>query len=247
MQGISDPTKTEDNNHQCDASSDERKVSCEKKKRKRVPKRHVRLLEVGAINRELLDAAAKTRRKKKNKNSGETNSEEVEELVYRLNVRAIDLRSTQEGIEEADFLKLPLCDPDPCKRYDAIVCSMVINCVTTPEDRGLMLALLFHQLRPGGLLLLTLPRLCLSQSRYMTQALFSSMLSEGVGFKIEKSRQSPKLQFYILQRPETSDSTGPQRRLSSKYTKKQVVNKGKKYRNEFACVLNEDTVNGLLN
>ena len=77
-------------------------------RKNKVPKRNVRLLEVGAINRELLDASTRTRKRKIN----ETN-ETAEERVYRLDVRAIDLRCSQPGIEEADFLQLPLVDADP--------------------------------------------------------------------------------------------------------------------------------------
>ena len=82
-----------------------RKNETKKKKQRTVPttrKRPVRLMEVGAINTELLDAAAQN-----------------EKLV----VRAIDLHSMHEGIETADFLSVPLSSP----KLDVIVCSMVIN------------------------------------------------------------------------------------------------------------------------
>ena len=121
---------------------------------------------------------------------------------YRLDVRAIDLHSSHEGIEEADFLTFPLCHTDPSQRYDAVVCSMVINCVPTPEKRGNMLAGLYHQLRPGGLCFLTLPKLCLTQSPYMTPDRFQSLLSAGgVGFEVEETKESPKVSFFILRRP----------------------------------------------
>ena len=223
---------------------DEKKSeSCRKKKK--ATKRNVRLLEVGAINRELLDAAARTRKRKVG--DGETTSS-VEERVYRLDVRAIDLRSSQPGIEEADFLTMPLVDADPCQRYDAIVCSMVINCVPSAPDRGRMLALLYHQLRPGGLCFLTLPRLCLNQSRYITMDLFKEMLTDGVGFELVRDRESPKVAFFVLKRPDEDIGTDKSRsrRLNVKFTKKPTINKAKKYRNEFGVVLNEDEVNGKL-
>ncbi len=209
------------------------------RKKHKVPKRNVRLLEVGAINRELLDASTKTRKRKIDKTN-----ETAEERVYRLDVRAIDLRSSQPGIEEADFLQMPLVDADPNQRYDAIVCSMVINCVPNAPDRGRMLALLYHQLRPGGLCFLTLPRLCLNQSRYVTTDLFRSMLTDGVGFELVKERESPKVAFFVLKRP---DEAVKWRRLDSQFTKKPVViNKAKKFRNEFGVVLDEEEVNGKL-
>ena len=210
-------------------------------RKNKVPKRNVRLLEVGAINRELLDASTKTRKRKIDKTD-----ETAEERVYRLDVRAIDLRCSQPGIEEADFLQLPLVDADPNQRYDAIVCSMVINCVPNAPDRGRMLALLYHQLRPGGLCFLTLPRLCLTQSRYVTTDLFRSMLTDGVGFELVKERESPKVAFFVLKRPDEAVGTAKRRRLDSQFTKKTVVNKAKKFRNEFGVVLDEEEVNGKL-
>ena len=249
LQGInvSAPAAADDDN---DNTSDGRdKQSTSRKKRKKIPKRNVRLLEVGAINRELLDAAARTRRIKKSSDgiTGDTDAsgEIEEESVYRLEVRAIDLRSSQPGIEEADFLQLPLVDADLHQRYDVVVCSMVLNCVTTPEDRGRMLTLLLHQLRPGGLCFLTLPRLCLSQSRYTTPELFRSMLLDGVGFQIVQQKESPKVSFFVLQRPINDDRQRRRRRLDSDWTKKSVRNRAKKFRNDFAYILNEDEINGI--
>jgi len=211
------------------------------KKGRKSPRRNLKLLEVGAINRELLDAASKTRPRKSG-NKDVCVSEEVP--VYRLDVRSIDLRSSQPGIEEADFLQLPILR-DSSSRYDAIVCSMVINCVTTPEDRGRMLASLFHHLRPGGLCFLTLPRLCLTQSARTSPEHFRLMLTEGVGFEVERCRESPKVQFYVLERPVADLDVQRNRVLDSRFTKITIINRGKKYRNEFCCVLDEKQVNGV--
>ncbi|GMI26054.1 hypothetical protein TeGR_g7566, partial [Tetraparma gracilis] len=82
------------------------------------PRRNLRLLEVGAINTQLLDAASKP--------------------GMRLSVRALYLRSTDPRIEAADFSALPV--PEPPK-HDALVCSMVLNCVPTAPERGRMLLL----------------------------------------------------------------------------------------------------------
>ncbi|KAL7578422.1 hypothetical protein ACA910_012817 [Epithemia clementina (nom. ined.)] len=86
------------------------------KERPRKRRRPTRILEVGAINTELLDAAEKPRNN--------------------LNVRALDLHSMNPNrIEENDFLKIPV----PANLYDVVVCSMVLNSVTTAEKRGEML------------------------------------------------------------------------------------------------------------
>lgn len=104
------------------------------------PRRETRCLEVGAINTEMLDASERTWT---DEDTG------VEKRKYKLQVRAIDINSMHTGrIEEADFLKIPV--PNPEERFDCVVCSMVLNCVTTPEHRGDMVARLFHFLNPNG-------------------------------------------------------------------------------------------------
>lgn len=189
--------------------------------------RKVRLLEVGAINTVLLHAAEKHYHK------------------Y-LSVRAIDLRSSHEQIEEIDFFQLAYLHEDPNERYDAIVCSMVLNCVTTPEERGKMLWLLKNHLRPGGILFLTIPLLCLTQSPYMTKELFMELLagSQGIGFEFVEKKESPKIAFFILRRPPLTPSSRrndlcvkAEDKFNPRWKKMVKVRHGKKYRNPFAVVL----------
>ena len=202
-------------------------------------RRQTKLLEVGAINTELLDTAKQTKRVQHKNNKEEITFHDAPK--YKITVQAIDLKSSQSGIEEADFNVLPLKHSDPAQRYDVIVCSMVINCVTTPEQRGLMLTRLYHQLCPGGLCFFTLPRLCLMQSPYTSQSHFENLLQDGVGFEIEETKNSPKVAFYVLKRPR-DDNT--KEKLNSKWTKVNEINRGKKFRNTFAVILNEDQVIG---
>ena len=207
----------------------------EESNKKKKSRRTTRILEVGAINKELLNAAKETM-------SGDGSSASTNK--YRLHVRAIDLHSSHEGIEEADFLTFPLLHKDPAERYDVVVCSMVINCVPTPEQRGTMLARLFHQLRPGGLLFLTLPKLCLTQSPFTSPQHFMNLLThDGVGFEIQETKESPKVSFFILQRPLAS--TSRETEFNPKWTSATRIHKGKKYRNTFAVILNQDEVNGI--
>eukprot|EP00978_Attheya_sp_CCMP212_P023516 scaffold72280_cov54-Attheya_sp.AAC.5 len=232
------------------------------KKEKR-ERRNVHLLEVGAINTELVDAARRTKRvilKNTAPTKGtESNSHDVEKRdksepshevyeerpVYHLDVRAIDLRSCHELIEETDFLTMPLIDCVPERRYDVIVCSMVLNCVPTPQGRGKMLALLYHQLRPGGICCLTIPRLCLNQSKYLTQKTFNDLLETGVGFHIQETKESPKVAFFVLQRPSKNEGTeNPKHKNAKRWKNLSVVNNGKKFRNTFAIILNDEEVNG---
>ncbi|KAI2502472.1 Pfam:DUF3321 [Fragilaria crotonensis] len=190
-------------------------------------RRVLQLLEVGAINTELLDAAKKTR----------LLEDGTEVSKYRLCTRAIDLRASQDGIEEADFLTLPL------NNYDVVVCSMVINCVPRPDQRGLMLARLYHQLLPGGLCFLTLPRLCLNQSPHMSLERFKQLLTEtGVGFQLEELKESPKVAFFVLRRPIHDDASSND--FDSQWATSKVINRGKKFRNAFDVTLKADEVDG---
>ena len=68
------------------------------------PSKRPRLLEIGAINTELVNSKG-------------------------LDVRAIDLLSSDPKIEQRDFFTLSVED----RRYDVIVASMVINCIPTPQ------------------------------------------------------------------------------------------------------------------
>ena len=148
-----------------------------------------------------------------------------------------ELINEKERIEEADFLEFPLDNrSDPSKRYDVIVCSMVLNCVTTPIDRGKMLALLYHQLRPGGLCFFTIPKFCVTKSAFLTHGLFKKMLGQdGVGFTVKSSKESPRIAFFILERP----MVDKERRLDPIFTKEKIRNKGKKFPNQFSVVLKE--------
>ena len=223
--------------------------------------RPVNVLEVGAINSELVDAPKKTRRlvmmKKgedlSNNCSSDERNDNQKDLIYKLHVRAIDLQSSNPQIEEQDFLSLP--PPSLEGNFDVIVCSMVLNCVTTARNRGKMLSLLFRQLHPGGLCFLTIPKLCLDLSPYMTRNIFESILVNALGFIIEKKKDSPKVAFWVLKRPlldhEVSCDTATSKRTLnnlSKYkeqwTKPIIVKKGKKYRNDFSVDLDKSYIIG---
>jgi len=258
-----------------------------KREKKRTTRRTTRILEVGAINTELLDAAGVTvsvrlpvsaaaasssSREGRERNDTKTNehsssspvlsSSQTTTAKKNIHVRAIDIHSMEERIEEADFLKLPIVDTDPEERCDVIVCSMVLNCVTTPVDRGKMLALLYHQLRPGGLCFFTIPKFCLTKSAFLTHNLFKKMLGEnGVGFNVKSTKESPKVAFFILERPiedRNSNSNGNEgkkktksgttytrrRQLDPSFKKAIIRNKGKKFPNQFSVVLRAEHIFG---
>ena len=241
--------------------------SQKKRKEDKTPRRDVQLLEVGAINTQLLDAAARTRMISNTNGTGRSSrggndgfAAPKSERVYRLDVKAIDIRSTDPRILQMDFFELPVPESDPNNQtistihsdhhpfYDVIVNSMVINCVTTAAKRGKMLTLLYQHLRPGGVCFLTLPKLCLIQSKCMSRSYFEEILTKGVGFEIlqEVGRESPKVAFYVLRRPNkvednnTSSSVDMIEQWDDKFAVTKVLHHGKKFRNTFAVTLNKE-------
>lgn len=220
------------------SDNEQQQQKCAQQKKSR---RDVRLLEIGAINTQLLDAAARTRVERvtatdDNKLDDEEkhNTTNKVERVHRLQVKAIDLRSTNLKIEQKDFFDLPISE----QPYDVLVNSMVINCVTTPEQRGRMLTLCYNQLRPGGVCFLTLPKLCLIQSKYITRSYFEEILTKGVGFELDSVKDSPKVAFFVLKKPQSK----PVQVWNEKYAHIKVINKGKKFRNTFAVTLDQTEV-----
>lgn len=192
----------------------------QQRKRQARERRPTRVLEIGAINTELLDAAAEERTSLSQSSRGAN-----------LFVRAIDIHSMHEGrIEEADFLTMPL----PNDPFDVVVCSMVLNCVATPEDRGRMLQKIFSCLRPNGILFLTVPKTCLNLSPYINNQDFEDIL-RAVGFDIqEHTKDSPKIAFFVATR--SMERCSP---VETKWTKQRKRFRGSKYRNRFSVVLPE--------
>mmetsp|Transcript_564 Transcript_564/g.926 ORF Transcript_564/g.926 Transcript_564/m.926 type:complete len:362 (-) Transcript_564:66-1151(-) len=225
-------------------------------------RRTVKLLEIGAINTELLDAASKYERLLGGKTVGAHRSNTLHASKYNdkrshdkieppLSVRAIDINSMDERIEERDFLQII-----PDQSHDVVVCSMVLNCVPNPIDRGKMLRLIYQQLCPGGLCFLTIPKLCINQSKYMEGSQdFEALLVNGVGFELLEKKESPKVAFWVLGRHlDSLDSnvslqqiarTTDSKHVKSKFKMKtwerlELVNKGKSFRNEFGVILSKE-------
>ncbi|GMF54121.1 unnamed protein product [Phytophthora fragariaefolia] len=157
----------------------------------------LRVLEVGAINTQLLSCPW-------------------------LDVRAIDLNSRHERIEQRDFFSLK-----PSGEFQVLVSSMVINCVPGADKRGEMLRLYREHLKEGGLLFLMLPLLCLRHSKFMTYARFTKIL-EAVGFRVRETKDSPKVAFFCLERAETVDE-------KASFPQKLLVSGDK--RNDFSVVI----------
>ena len=177
-----------------------------------------RILEVGAINTEMLEAAKRS--------SSDPNKTTI-------SMRAIDIQSQHPDIEELDFFALP---EKKDTQYDAIVCSMVLNCVPSPEQRGDMLYKLQKHLNSDGLLFLTIPVTCMTLSKYMDRERFRSLLLF-MGYNIVEEKESPKVAFFVLK-----STLGEQCQLQKKKNKFQellTIRRGKKFRNKFGIVLSQ--------
>jgi len=157
-------------------------------------------------------------------------------------VRAIDLHAIHEGIEEADFNRIPVARRED-QRYDVIVCSMVLNCLTTPSQRGEMIARLYHFLRPGGCCFITIPKSCLTLSPYMDRGLFKRVL-EAVGLELVETKESPKVSFYVCQRPSGMQQTNDNKIKPWSESVVAKIREGRKYRNDFCVTLEKDQVMG---
>jgi len=227
----------------CEDSQDSPEVRKEPEVKER---RAVQILEVGAINTELVDAARRTKRIRKKKEhtskgsdeDGVPSSQQYQNIpMFNISVRAIDLRSTFADIEEKDFLQMPVQN-EKKGTYDVIVCSMVLNCVTTPEQRGEMLSLLYKQLRPGGLCFFTIPRLCINQSKFIDRKLFEELLTDALGFVIDSQKETPKVAFWILKRPK--DAAKKMVKWNKKWESTPIIHRAQKFRNLFCVSLKKN-------
>lgn len=118
---------------------------------------------------------------------------------------AIDLRANAPGIQKQDFLTLPV--PHTGGAFQAIVCSMVLNCVTDAADRGRMLLHAWQHLRRHGILLIGLPKRCLLASAFCDTGTWLAAV-RAAGFQLVHCRQTPKLLFFALRRLDAPDPAG---------------------------------------
>lgn len=147
------------------------------------------------------------------------------------NVVKIDLNSQSQQILQQNFMERPL-PADDSERFNMISCSLVLNFVPTPLERGEMLRRLTKFLLPPApncmsSLFFVLPLPCLENSRYIDTTIFESMMSD-LGFKKVFSYQATKLIYYLF------DWEG-MIKSNVKYPKKQCYEGSK--RNNFCIVL----------
>ena len=160
----------------------------------------------------------------------------------------IDLNALHPDILEQDFFDRPLPRSDD-ERFDVISCSLVLNFIADPHDRGKcqrmtsgyltgvpgrMLFLMHEHLRPteSSLLFLVLPSSCIANSRYISSdSLRKLMAAIGFEFVQESWKVGGKLGYWLWRwRPiiATQDM--------ARWEKKVVQTEGSK-RNNFSIVL----------
>ncbi|GAV47239.1 hypothetical protein ZYGR_0H00800 [Zygosaccharomyces rouxii] len=125
----------------------------------------------------------------------------------------IDLESSQPGIQKQDFMQRPL-PKDEGEKFDFVSCSLVLNFVPTPIQRGQMCMRFEHFLRENGYLFVVLPLPCINHSRYMSKNHFTQLM-EFLGYSMVKYHESKKLCYMLLRRTSSKNQEG-----YDKFTKK---------------------------
>ncbi|GMH58642.1 hypothetical protein TrST_g7223 [Triparma strigata] len=132
----------------------------------RPSKRPLKILEIGAINTQLLTYTSKGN----------------------CDTLSIDLNSQSPQIQEANFLS-PTFNP---VQQDVIVCSMVLNCVPNARLRGEMINKINGLLPVGGEVFVVLPLLCLAQSQFINRKSYENIWIK-LGYELKEIRVTPKL------------------------------------------------------
>ncbi|WWC64171.1 uncharacterized protein I303_106779 [Kwoniella dejecticola CBS 10117] len=145
----------------------------------------------------------------------------------------IDLHSQHPDILEEDFFKRTLPNSNE-EAFDIVSCSLVLNFVSTPAERGKMLELIHKQLKnesSNAFLFMVLPLPCLTNSRYVSLASFNELMSV-VGFTLEKEqwKLGGKVGYWLWRKcASEQDSSG-------KWRRKAILEDGPR-RNNFAVIL----------
>ena len=121
-----------------------------------------------------------------------------------IHVSPIDINSQHPLILQQDFFDRPIPIPSPSpspsspasshsqSQFHVISCSLVLNFVDDPHQRGRMLRLMHQHLLPdpSSLVFLVLPLPCVNNSRYLDRERLVTIM-EQVGFKMVRERWKP--------------------------------------------------------
>ena len=138
---------------------------------------------------------------------------------------AIDLNPQTSEVSKSDFLQMK-----SSQNFDVVVLSLVINYEGDGVKRGEMLKKCVQLVKTSGYVFIVLPRPCLSNSRYLTQELFVSMM-DSLGFALLVRHCTRKLSFTMFQKTDTG--------LEKSFPKR-LLRAGDK-RNNFCIVLRNES------
>ncbi|GAA5880456.1 hypothetical protein JCM3774_005199 [Rhodotorula dairenensis] len=147
-----------------------------------------------------------------------------------ISTTSIDLNPQSDSVLRYNFFEFPVPQADADK-YDIVALSLVMNYEGSLVNRGHMLLHAHDYLLPHGYLYLVLPLPCLTNSRYLSHARLTSILTS-TGWTVARQHDSAKLTYWLLRRSGT-EGTGEDR--DGREWKREVVRKGAQ-RNNF-CVL----------
>ena len=155
---------------------------------------------------------------------GALDGEAFKKHASRIQTTRIDLNPQSLHVQKQDFFERPLPESDQDK-FHVLSLSLVLNFVPLPEKRLEMLKRCKLFLFDGGILYITLPLPCISNSRYLNHELFTELLN-GIGFELIQHHTSLKLAYYSLKYvcKESNDTF---------IMKKKMIREGKS-RNNFA-------------
>ena len=156
----------------------------------------------------------------------------------------IDLHSQHPNIIQQDFFDRPIPANDD-EKFDIVSCSLVLNFVPEPRDRGkllrpitpllisgAMLKLIHGHLRPqhSSRLFLVLPLPCVRNSRYFDQKTLIDIM-RAIGFELiqERWKDGGKVGYWLWGWRERG-------LIEERYQRKRVINEGSK-RNNFSILL----------
>ncbi|KAG0658236.1 hypothetical protein C6P46_005895 [Rhodotorula mucilaginosa] len=147
-----------------------------------------------------------------------------------ISTTSIDLNPLSDSVLRYNFFDFPVPTEEE-EKYDIVALSLVMNYEGSLVNRGHMLLRAHDYLLPHGYLYLVLPLPCLTNSRYLSHARLTSLLTS-TGWTVERQHDSAKLTYWLLRR---SGERGEGEERDGKEWKREVVRKGAQ-RNNF-CVL----------
>lgn len=118
----------------------------------------------------------------------------------------IDLNNSndEDGIIKQDFMERPL-PKNESEKFDLVSCSLVLNFVPTPIERGNMcrrfeVFLKDHSVpNRSSYVFIVLPLPCVANSRYMDSPHFIQLMTS-LGYEVVKQHMSRKLCYYLFKR-----------------------------------------------